>query len=375
VGVYDKRSGTLTIHETAASGTVFALQQSVPSYAEAMGRAAKSPALNRVKSLFEDFGSSKKRRLLRSQDANRVNTDIAIGSGSVMLDSFMKGGSMSESNRRAIEEQRELQKQNGEILAPYRLTSAANEDATKQWREGFLPKFNKDTEEPHQVYDACEIAGDLAWGQASRVVDACLQQDDVVAALMRGPPHLSEAPRTKTDVWNGSVQELLSDVVTIPDGEQVVKHRLKCALLVNHFVNLYVTLKGKRFIPTPDEDRPRFFGAPIEYGYRFLERFTESTTAGDGILQHVMTPQKKDKCCSHVLILYVMARGGASMKVNDIKPIADDLKIGVDDAADLLKQAGFEVVRKPKKIISVELKAPVRFPSLPTRNSIGTRAR
>ena len=83
--MYDKKRGVVTIHEAASKGTVFALRQSVPSYnANGGGHAETKPgdtsALDRSQ-VFEDFGSSKKRKVLKSQAANQVDIDNVVGAG------------------------------------------------------------------------------------------------------------------------------------------------------------------------------------------------------------------------------------------------------------------------------------------------------
>jgi hypothetical protein len=61
----------------------------------------KLTAMQRRKALFEDFGSQKKRKVMKSQEANRVNVESVIGAGSLMMGA-LKAGAMSESNRAAM---------------------------------------------------------------------------------------------------------------------------------------------------------------------------------------------------------------------------------------------------------------------------------
>jgi A49-like RNA polymerase I associated factor len=94
------RKGKLTLYPAAERGSVFCLTQSVPSYVESEA-SDKLTAMQRRKALFEDFGSQKKRKVMKSQEANRVNVESVIGAGSLMMGA-LKAGAMSESNRAAM---------------------------------------------------------------------------------------------------------------------------------------------------------------------------------------------------------------------------------------------------------------------------------
>ena len=61
--------------------------------------------------------------------------------------------------------------------------------AIEESRLQLLPWFDKDAILPGLVYDAQSIAGEDAWCQISRVVDACVGKgpDDWAKALMHGP--------------------------------------------------------------------------------------------------------------------------------------------------------------------------------------------
>jgi hypothetical protein len=107
VGLYNKRTGTLTLHQAAEKGTVFCLEQSVRSYQDSATSLPDTlSSMDRRRALFESFGSSKKQRVLKSQEANVVNVDSVVGAGSVMMGAFLEGQNMSESNRQAMEQAR-----------------------------------------------------------------------------------------------------------------------------------------------------------------------------------------------------------------------------------------------------------------------------
>ncbi len=99
VGLYNKRTGKLSLHQTAEEGSVFSLTQIVRNYKEELPSLSRG---ERRKALFEAFGSSKKQKVLKSQAANVVNVKSVVGSGSLMRNAFM--ARQSESSRREMEQ-------------------------------------------------------------------------------------------------------------------------------------------------------------------------------------------------------------------------------------------------------------------------------
>lgn len=360
VGVYDKKKGTLTLHEAASGGTVFALQQSVPSYLdqESHVRSLKTAAETRT-ALYEDFGSAKKRKVLRSQEANRVDVDAVVGAGNLMVDSFLKGESMSESNRKAVEERRQSE-QGGD--GNQTKVQDAVDTATQEWRHSFLPAYDQDADEPHKVYNARSMVGDAAWGQVSRVVDACMRKSNVAAALLKGSPTEAEQEERKKEEWNKSIEDVIRD---IPSDGPSAKRQLKTAVVLNHFVNLYIKNQRRRFIRPPETDKPYWFGTPVSVVDSFLDIFATPLTDEDGDSGFVMSKANKDKCLVHMFLLLVMAEGGKSMKSLNIKPLADDLQIDIKEAAYLLRLAGCTIKTAQKggqTKASAILLTPLKFP-------------
>jgi hypothetical protein len=360
VGVFDKKKGTLTLHQAASNGTVFALQQSVPSYLEQESKIATMTAADTRRALFEDFGSAKKRKVLRSQEANRVDVDAVIGAGNLMVDSFLKGESMSESNRLAVEERRNRAEQ-GEDANIANIQDAVD-TATREWRQSFLPTYDQNAVESHEVYNARDMVGDEAWGQVSRVVEACMNKPNVAAALLNDVSDEEEHDDRKRGEWNKSIEVLIRDV---PADGPWAKQQLKCAVVLNHFVNLYLKNQRRRFIRPPPEGKSHWFGTPVAVVYSFLDTFATQLTNDDGESGHVMSKANKDKCLVHMLLLWVMAEGGKTMKSMNIKSIADDLQTDVKDASHLLRLAGCTVKASQKTgqtKTSAILLAPLKFP-------------
>ena len=109
IGLFNKKTGTLTVSLAAEKGTVFALDQSILKYT-AVNDSEHTTAAERRKALFLDFGSTKKQKTLKSQEANRVTVDSVIGAGSLMAGAFSSQTKMSASNRKALDDNKRGEK-------------------------------------------------------------------------------------------------------------------------------------------------------------------------------------------------------------------------------------------------------------------------
>lgn len=220
----------------------------------------------------------------------------------------------------------------------------AVEVAYAEARKKFLPPFDMDAKEPHSVYSARDIAGEDCWDQISRVTDACLHQDDFVAAL------------TRKGVWHNSVKELL---LGFPTDATQVKHQIKVAILLNHAITFHVrkssSLRGQA------EYIARDLNQPVEVTRRLLELFTTTVSGGERAAKYVTSKQNRDKLCVHVLVLYLIAHG-RTMKVGSIKPIVSDMKMEMSEAANLLREAGC-TIQRAKDTMSAALRVPLAFPA------------
>lgn len=413
VGVYDKHTGQLTLHPAADNGRVFCLQQRVAQYqsnssnnrinnsSEIRGAAAQ------YRALFEDFGSAKKRKVLRSQRANQVEAVVGLG-----VTSSQPGATMSESNRQALAKQRAAlaaaqaaagdESGNNSSNRQIRLLAPSDgvDAAMAEMRQRFLPKFNAAAEHPVDVYDAEDMASHEGWAHVSRLVTACWHKDDVVKALTQPRPnqHFNNnrddtshtKPTTEHDTWNASVKLLL---YKIPDDCQsfskeqasTVQRKLKCALVLNHWIHLWNRLHRKRFIPAPDDARHSYFGHPRALAVRFLERFgTPTVDEQSGEAGYAFSQANRDSCHVHLFLLYMMAdyHGSSSsattaLWADNIQPLASDLRVDAADAIKLLRQAGCTVQRgggggkSDNNKIAVVLKTPLTFPK--TQKSAAAR--
>ena len=358
VGIYDKHKNELTLQPTAEQGYVYTMSQSVPSYNRESDATEKmmSPT-DRRKALFEDFGSAKKRKVLRSQEANRVNVESVVGAGDV--NSILN--TMSESNRQAVEEQLDG------TTDPRDRVSAADL-ATQEWRKNFLPAYNEQAESPADVYSAKTIAGSVVWNRLLHRVSKCLAQDNVLAAIVKGPKHDEQnsddgtAKKRREDEWYPCVVRILK--ILVPRGE-AAKQQLACAILLNNYLRLYNQLNRKRFFyGVEGSDRPLYFGVPLDVGQRWIECFATTAEGRDGQTGHVLSKANKDSCCVHLFLLSLMAEGGRRVCSDNILPLAEDLQMDVKDASHLLRLAGCNVSRKSAKQTTAALTAPLKFPSM-----------
>ena len=371
IAIYDKQTNRVTLQPTADQGFVYAMAQSVPRYhnrknnQQAAATDVEEPTMTAAesrKALFGDFGSAKKRKVMRSQEANRVNVESVVGAGN--MDSILQG--MSESNRQAV-----VTAANGDGTP----AMTAADQATLTWRKQFLPEYNQNADAASKVYNAKKIAGAAAWNRLWNRVSKCLEQENVLAAILEGPPKPNATPTTEQggnddgateqrrskDVWYPSVVRLIK--MLAPKGE-AVKQQLVCAVLLNHFLHLYVQLHKKRYISAIEPDRPRFFGTPTDVGQRWVERFTTPMAGRDGEMGHVMSKANKDSCCVHLFLLLLMAEGGHRMRSDSIQDLADDLQMDAKDASHLLRLAGCTVARKSTRETCAVLAVPLKFPSL-----------
>ncbi|KAG7361529.1 A49-like RNA polymerase I associated factor [Nitzschia inconspicua] len=349
VGVYHKKRNTLTLHEAASRGTVFTLQQSVPSYMEQNEQTETGKGGNEeIKpNVYEDFGSSKKRRVLKSQAANRVDIDnvVGAGDGSAMVHQMMKGQGMSESNRMAIEEDRRTDS----------TQKSASEKALEDARLQILPTYDEHAVKPDKVYDAKKIAGNKAWKRVFDNVFACLHKENPTDAIVES---IFERD------WQAFVLQFVKEVDTQADN---AAYRITCAILINWMIKFYRINNKRRSIEGVDETRSTYFGMPSEVAARCFELFTTpvSNPEKSGKAHFAMTKTKNDKMITHILLMYMMSQG-PSMKIPRINPIAESLGIPAGQCSTLLRYAGCRVM-KVGNDASASLKTPLEFPTMGRR--------
>lgn len=350
VGVYDKQRGSVVLYEAATKGTVFSLQQSVPAYIQKNGHVETDQSSNALRpNIFEDFGSQKKRKVLKSQAANRVDIDHVIGAGSesAVVNQIMKGHSMSESNKKAIEDSK-LAKED---------RKTAVEVALEVARKHLIPEYDENADEPSKVYDAKNIAGEQAWDRIHRKVTAMLHKEDPIDVIIQSVFEKD---------WYGFAIKLIKE---ISPNSKNAGFRITCAITANWMVKFYGMYKTKKSIEAIKELKGLHFGIPIEIVTRCLDSFATALPprSGGKALQYVMSKQNKEKMVVHILLLYMIA-GGPTMKISDLTGVADSLKIPTNDCSNFLKHAGCTITRKGN-VLGATLKTPLKFPKVGRYNN------
>ena len=384
VGMYDKHKKRLTLFDVHDDGYVHSFAQHVPNYKGSGDTRDLSTARQQYQALYEDFGSAKKRRAIKSKEANRVDVDSVVGAGQLVVDSVLKGESMSESNKRAILEEKEQRDNGGDSAAPSSSLpqhSAAVDAATEAWRNEFLPPHNRNATEPSKIYNFVEIVGGQGlWQDFSHHVEKAMKQDDVAYALIEGLDDKGKAQgKTKIEIpgarpkhkWRPSLISLVKRILQkhkakSPSNNESLKKQLICSHVLHLMLHLYLTLRPRVNIPKVLNHQARYFGAPGDFGRFWVQSFTtESIHPRNSVAAHMMSKPNKDKCCISMFLLLMMAEGGDSMTCSNIKPFLNELQMEARDASNLLRLAGCSVTRNPKTgDTGALLLAPLTFPAL-----------
>ena len=408
VGIYDKQTGILKLHQAAARGTVFSLQQHLPSYKEEEKLEEDEQNLNLSRSLFTDFGSAKKRKVLKSQQDNKVNVDAVIGAGSVIADSMLddsnddddnndssnnnnKDGSkkhqMSESNRKAVEQARRMTADDAKSPGYRNASSSIIESAHAQARSAMLPAYNLQATEVYDAYPLHTMLGQEGWDFISRMVEACLrnkEETDFASAVTRGKPgEDGTVPPPERRGWVPSVLDCLQKVEnngtteraldeTLDDGASPTsaKYQLRCIIVYHYLVKFYCAFhkdahhRGGRIVPGMEEDQPKFRGIPRDAALHMFDEFATQQMSdrpapilppeqregqrprreiNPNLPRYIMSKPNANKILTHIMLVYLMARGGSKMKVDDMTKLLDDLTLDPKEASSMLRMAGCTV--------------------------------
>eukprot|EP00560_Eucampia_antarctica_P002371 CAMPEP_0197834994 /NCGR_PEP_ID=MMETSP1437-20131217/24396_1 /TAXON_ID=49252 ORGANISM="Eucampia antarctica, Strain CCMP1452" /NCGR_SAMPLE_ID=MMETSP1437 /ASSEMBLY_ACC=CAM_ASM_001096 /LENGTH=525 /DNA_ID=CAMNT_0043440095 /DNA_START=34 /DNA_END=1611 /DNA_ORIENTATION=+ len=342
IGIYDKETKSLVLQPSAEKGTVYALCQKVKDYDSspllASGATSGMTVAERKRFLVESFGSSRKKKAVKSQQANIVNISNVVGSGDVMMNAMEKQTNISQSNKKAMDAARRGEQED--------LVEIAYNEA----RRKFLPSFNEDATACFDVYDAREIAGGDAWDQLSRITDACVMKpknhEFWLDSLMG------------RHQWVKSTKNVLNSVVGSPRSASN-RYQIKTIQLLN-FLIAFHNKCFKLFLAGTEEQIAKSAGIPSTICSRFLTMFAVPSEER-GREGFSITKQLKDKRTIHLLILYLLAHGKL-MKVGSINTLCQDIKLEVTEAARLLVQAGCKCKKSTTGMISTSLTVPLTFP-------------
>lgn len=219
------------------------------------------------------------------------------------------------------------------------------EKAYAEARRAFLPPFDETAAKPYRVYDSQEVAGEEAWAQISRVVDACIHKENWKEALQ------------SNGRWSESASKLLN-LVSDPN-RKGSKYQIKTICLVNHLVNFH-NKASKKFIQGTVEETVKYLGLPRAVADRFLEVFCVASF-DRGRAGFAITKQLKDRRVVYTLIMYLLAHG-KEMKAGSIDQLCQDMSLEAKDAMNLYREAGCKCVRGKTGMVSVSLSVPLQFP-------------
>lgn len=342
VAIYHKPTRTVQFIPSSEKGTIFAMNQMVTDYEDAKSLDFRNLSMNeRRRMVFETFGSNKKKKVLRSQDANVVEMRSVVGAGSGMMKSIqtqIDTGIISESNVQVMSD-------NMTMESEMNRATTALEKAYAEARRAFLPPFDETATKAYRVYDSQEVAGEEAWAQLSRVVDACIRKEDWKEAFQN------------SGRWSASTSKLLN-LVSDPN-RKGSKYQLKTICLVNHLVNFH-NKASKKFIQGTVDEIVKYLGLPRAVADRFLEVFCVASF-DRGRAGFAVTKQLKDRRVVYALIMYLLAHG-KEMKVGSIDELCQDMSIETKDAMNLYREAGCKCVKGKTGAVSVSLSVPLQFP-------------
>jgi hypothetical protein len=365
VGVFDRETKRLHLFPAASSS----LRQSVAGYpnVSALARESASSALPAASSasaegaatqvstrtLLEDFGSAKKQRAYRSQEANRVSSESVLGS---TLEEFLQ----SSGNRSGNNDANLLS--DGDGNAEEAGAEDAVERATREWRRAFLPPFDESATDPMRVYMMEAFAGDEAWRYASKQASVLLRNKRSLESAPLGAGSVS-APAGGSSIsdpnrYLPSILQVLKHLVLQGDASKKM-YQIKCALLCQDLSRLYLQLQKSKFISRPHPEKNFYMGVPVEIATLFLEQFSTQIHDVGSRPGSVMTKPNLDKCRMHLLLLLLAAYGGTDVPVAGI---AQDLHLDAKDAMYLLRLAGCAAGKKREGERRVSLPVPVTFP-------------
>ena len=296
VGIYDKQTNVVTFYPTAGNGAVISLQQFVPSYhhskeqnRESNGVSTKnnnnsSSSSNSNALLYADFGSAKKRRVLQSQEANRVTVDAVVGDATqahndstttTTKNTAFDHPAMSESNRSAIQHQQQinmalaatsststLQQQQSQTTTTSSIHLAA-ELATSHWRQTFLPPYDSLATCASQIYSVNAIAGPTVWNitlpnriqtmqQQRRGTTTTSSSSSMIIQYLNRKRHSHATKSSKDDIvyCTDIVADLLntsSKYHTSSNNESPTSNFFKCTLLLNYFICVFHKFQQQKF--------------------------------------------------------------------------------------------------------------------------------
>lgn len=387
IAIYNPETKKLKIYPTT---NAYRLSQRVNGYRSAMSggsttlAAAADPNNNdnnnyneRRAALFDAFGSTKKKRVLKSMAANVIGVDTMSEANDLMesidahTNTAAAGTLQSTSDNNEQQQDDSAYASNNNMNKMTRLSSSSLSggttlttplktvaDAFDEARQTFLPPFDANATNPYYVYSGKTMAGEEAWSQISRVVSACLHQDNPIDAL------------TSRGKWPTVCCDMLSTMMsmsTMASPGTKDADRIKCVVLMRHMLDFYKIMLDKRdFVHGTQEELTQILHLPAPVCTHLLTTYTAPAYKMNKSGHHI-SDRLKDKLLLSLLIVYVLGYG-RGMKVSDIGPLCAESKLDVVKGCKLLREAGFVCKKKVGAtangaFYSASLSVPLKFPA------------
>lgn len=252
------------------------------------------------KAMIEDFASAKKRKLVRAREANQL---------------------VEEKDQANAKDDEDINK------------PSAVEDAAREFRKSFLPRWDESTKEPSKVYDFKAFTGLAVWNRIESMANSGFNTKGCLP----------------------SIESLFAE--SLNQAKNPTQTQLCCGVLCAVLSNLFVRSSRKKNIPGIESGRTNYFGQPIFIAERFLSKFT--TDIGSN---RSMSKANRDSCLVHIFLLYLMANHKLA-KVDSLRGLTTDLEIDGSEASLLLRQAGCKVLRKTNTYAAA-IRTPLKFPAI-----------
>ncbi len=321
----------------------------------------------RRKSLVDTFGTKKKRRVMQSQEENRISASGVVGLNAL-------GGFLADSLK-------EVQKEAAE--AKQALTPAEASRAT------LLPPYNAQARSVEKVYVARKmLGGPEVWESVAQEVEELLRK--AAGATMEEAPHaVRDTVLAKFDHWPQWVRQLVmaaplpsaNDAPSFASGADPRREHLGRLLLLRHLFELYRLPPVVRGGASSLSASLGLDNLNETVALVFLEQFFQLEGSGDERnVRHTRTKVLTDKLLLHVLVLCLVVGG---FRVSATK-IAQDLRMSPSECATLFRETGATTKkvfggasvqeededsggkkkRKGTEEVMVELSLPLKFPEV-----------
>eukprot|EP01006_Ploeotia_vitrea_P042079 TRINITY_DN66604_c2_g2_i1.p1 TRINITY_DN66604_c2_g2~~TRINITY_DN66604_c2_g2_i1.p1 ORF type:complete len:447 (+),score=230.18 TRINITY_DN66604_c2_g2_i1:63-1403(+) len=336
VGVFDAKSGTVTVAPVPLLYPMQQLDAAVTVDEEDDGEGEKEADEDRSaayrakqKMLVEQFGSKKRKRMLRSREANMIN-----------LDGQQNVGDVQQQLQNTMRNKQKLLAASSSSSS----NSSSSSSSTPSAEAGgidhgaLLPAFNAETKVVSEIYD---------WN--SIIPEAVAEQLEF-RTLLKASKKTALAEKLASDRYPKFVLQMLPELQQTSRKEEV--RAAKTLMFLNFLLRFHhVNMRSKN----RNGELADRIGAPQPVADHLLRTFTERQGRN-----MVCTEQMQHKVLCHVCVLAQLC-SRYHLLSESLKSLASDLKLSTDKVWTYMRQIG--CVRGADKQTTV-LKAPLKLPGL-----------